>query len=65
MCDVVYAILVGRVDALAVAAIAGGAEDADPEDARNRFDTWLRQPLGYLGEDDREQAELLLALGLR
>ena len=64
LCDVSYSILVERSEQVALAAMAAGAEDADLGVAREHLDAMLRKPLGYRDAQDREQAELLVALGL-
>ena len=64
LCDVSYAILVERSEQVALAAMAAGAEDADLGVAREHLDRMLQSPLGYRDAEDREQAELIVALGL-
>lgn len=74
MCDVVYALLVDRVESRglaqfqAIAALAAGGgkvELVDPDRQRVRFDAWLVEPLKPADPADEERRELLQALGLR
>lgn len=74
MCDVVYALLVDRVEArgmaqfhaaVAIVTVGGKAELTDPDQQRARFDAWLVEPLKPADPADAERQELLRALGLR
>jgi len=64
VCDVCYALLIEQGDRVALAAMAAGSEEADLGEAREWLDNYLRRPLGLRDSKDREQAELMAALGL-
>lgn len=64
LCDVSYALLVEQGDRITFAAMAAGSEEADLGEARAWLDRYLSKPLGVRDSKNREQAELMAALGL-
>lgn len=66
LCDVTWALLIGQVDALALAMLTAGGDpaEAEPGVIRARLSEWMESPLRAADAADPEEYELKQALGL-